>query len=135
MFGLVALLTRKGPVIDLAQRAPEFSIARRETLAMWTHAAMMMAAGPSDRAALVWRRDCPSSEWVAGRGYAYAVTDRGLYMGGLQRDPAGAHFLKVQNTRLGRAVEPELWPEVKLYDPVTLASTVLSLLATGVLAC
>jgi putative ABC transport system permease protein len=36
---------------------------------------------------------------------------------------------------LGRAVEAELWPGVKPYDPVTLASTVLLLLATGVLAC
>src|SRR5271156_6025616 len=34
MFGLVALLTRKRPVIDLGQRAPECSIARREALAM-----------------------------------------------------------------------------------------------------
>ena len=36
---------------------------------------------------------------------------------------------------LGRAVEAELWPGVKPYDPVTLASTVLILLATGVTAC
>jgi putative ABC transport system permease protein len=36
---------------------------------------------------------------------------------------------------LGRAVEAELWPGVKPYDPVTLVSTVLLLLATGVLAC
>jgi putative ABC transport system permease protein len=36
---------------------------------------------------------------------------------------------------LGRAVEAELWPGVKPYDPVTLASTVVLLLATGVLAC
>src|ERR1700691_209069 len=46
---------------------------------------------PSDRAALVWRRDCATSEWVAGGGDASAVTDRGLYLGGLQRNPAGAH--------------------------------------------
>jgi hypothetical protein len=45
MFGLVALLTRKRPVIDLAQRAPESSIARRETLAMWAYAALVMVAG------------------------------------------------------------------------------------------
>jgi len=36
---------------------------------------------------------------------------------------------------LGRAVEAELWPGVKPYDPATLVSTVLLLLATGVLAC
>jgi hypothetical protein len=45
MFGLVALLTRKRPVIDLAQRAPESSIARREALAMWAYAAVVMVAG------------------------------------------------------------------------------------------
>jgi putative ABC transport system permease protein len=36
---------------------------------------------------------------------------------------------------LGRAVEAQLWPGVKPYDPATLAGTVLLLLATGVLAC
>jgi len=36
---------------------------------------------------------------------------------------------------LGRAVEAQLWPGVKPYDPATLASTVLLLLATSVLAC
>ena len=36
---------------------------------------------------------------------------------------------------LGRAVEAELWPGVKPYDPATLATTVLLLLTTGVLAC
>jgi hypothetical protein len=45
VFGLVVLLTRKRPVIDLAQRAPESSIARGETLAMWAYAAMVMVAG------------------------------------------------------------------------------------------
>ena len=45
MFGLVALLTRKRPVFDLAQRAPECSIARRETLAIWAYAAVVMVAG------------------------------------------------------------------------------------------
>jgi hypothetical protein len=45
MFGLVVLLTRKRPVIDLAQRAPESSVARRETLAMWGYAAVVMVAG------------------------------------------------------------------------------------------
>jgi hypothetical protein len=45
MFGLVALLTRKRPVIDLGQRAPESSIARRETLAMWAYAAVVLVVG------------------------------------------------------------------------------------------
>jgi len=45
MFGLVVLLTRKRPVIGLAQRAPESSIARRETLAMWAYVALVMVAG------------------------------------------------------------------------------------------
>jgi magnesium-transporting ATPase (P-type) len=45
MFGLVALLTRKLPVIDLAQHAPKSSIAQRETLAMWAYAAVVMVAG------------------------------------------------------------------------------------------
>jgi hypothetical protein len=45
MFGLVVLLTRKRPMIDLAQRAPEGSIARRETLAMWAYAAVVMVGG------------------------------------------------------------------------------------------
>ena len=35
---------------------------------------------------------------------------------------------------LGRAVQAELWPGVKPYDPVTLVSTILVLLVTGVLA-
>jgi len=45
MFGLVALLTRKRPVIDLAQCAPELSTTRRETLAMWADVAVVMVAG------------------------------------------------------------------------------------------
>jgi hypothetical protein len=45
MFGLVALLTRKRRVIDLGQRAPESSTARRETLAMLCYAAIVMVAG------------------------------------------------------------------------------------------
>jgi hypothetical protein len=45
MFGLVALLTRKRHVPDLAQRAPEGSIARRETLAIWAYVAVVMVAG------------------------------------------------------------------------------------------
>ncbi len=45
VFGLVALLTRKRPVIDLGQRAPEARIAGRETLAIWAYAAVVMVAG------------------------------------------------------------------------------------------
>ena len=45
MFGLVALLTRKRPVIDLGQRAPECGIAGREALAMWVYAAVVRVAG------------------------------------------------------------------------------------------
>jgi hypothetical protein len=45
VLGLVVLLTRKQPVIDMAQRAPETAIARRETLAMWAYAAVVMVAG------------------------------------------------------------------------------------------
>ena len=45
MFGLVALMTRKRPVIDLALRAPENSIAQRETLAVWAYVAVVMVAG------------------------------------------------------------------------------------------
>src|SRR6202050_325433 len=45
MFGLVALLTRKRPVIDLGQRAPGCGTARREALAMWAYAAVVMVAG------------------------------------------------------------------------------------------
>jgi hypothetical protein len=45
MFCLVAVLTRKRTLVDLGQRAPERSIARRETLAMWAYAAVVMVAG------------------------------------------------------------------------------------------
>jgi hypothetical protein len=45
VFGLVALLTRKRPVFDLGLRAPEAAIARRETLAIWAYAAVVMVAG------------------------------------------------------------------------------------------
>jgi putative ABC transport system permease protein len=36
---------------------------------------------------------------------------------------------------IGRAVQAQLWPGVKPYDPATLATTVLLLLATGAMAC
>ncbi len=54
---------------------------------------------------------------------------------GLRLVLAGVAVGLVVSLLLGRAVEAELWPGVKPYDPVTLASTVLLLLATGVLAC
>lgn len=54
---------------------------------------------------------------------------------GLRLVLAGVAVGLVASLLLGRAVEAELWPGVKSYDPATLASTVLLLLATGVLAC
>jgi hypothetical protein len=45
IFGLVMLLTRKRPVIDLGQRAPESSTAGHEALAVWVYAAVVMVAG------------------------------------------------------------------------------------------
>jgi predicted permease len=54
---------------------------------------------------------------------------------GLRLVLAGVAVGLVVSLLLGRAVASELWPGVKPYDPATLASTVLLLLATGVLAC
>jgi putative ABC transport system permease protein len=54
---------------------------------------------------------------------------------GLRLVLAGVAVGLVVSLLLGRAVEAQLWPAVKPYDPATLASTVLLLLATGVLAC
>jgi putative ABC transport system permease protein len=54
---------------------------------------------------------------------------------GLRLVLAGVVVGLIVSLLLGRAVEAELWPGVKPYDPATLASTVLLLLATGVLAC
>jgi len=54
---------------------------------------------------------------------------------GLMPVLAGVVVGLIVSLLLGRAVEAELWPGVKPYDPVTLASTVALLLATGVLAC
>ena len=45
LFGLIELLTRKRPVMDLALRSPESSIARHETLAVWAYVAVVMIAG------------------------------------------------------------------------------------------
>jgi putative ABC transport system permease protein len=54
---------------------------------------------------------------------------------GLRLVLAGVAVGLVVSLLLGRAVEAQLWPGVKPYDPATLASTVFLLLATGVLAC
>jgi putative ABC transport system permease protein len=54
---------------------------------------------------------------------------------GLRLVLAGVAVGLVVSVLLGRAVDAELWPPVKPYDPAILASTVLLLLATGVLAC
>ena len=54
---------------------------------------------------------------------------------GLRLVLAGVAVGLVVSLVLGRAVEAQLWPGVKPYDLATLASTVLLLLATGVLAC
>jgi hypothetical protein len=43
--GLVALLTRRRPMPDLAQRAPERALALRETLAVWLYGAVVLVAG------------------------------------------------------------------------------------------
>jgi putative ABC transport system permease protein len=58
-----------------------------------------------------------------------------VILAGLRLVATGVAVGLVVSLLLGRAVEAELWPGVKPYDPVTLASTVLLLLATGVLAC
>ena len=54
---------------------------------------------------------------------------------GLRLVLAGVTLGLVVSVLLGRAIEAELWPGVKPYDPATLASMVLLLLTTGVLAC
>jgi hypothetical protein len=43
--GLVALITRRRAIPDLAARAPERSIALRETVYMWIYAAIVLLAG------------------------------------------------------------------------------------------
>ena len=58
-----------------------------------------------------------------------------VIVAGLRLVLAGVAIGLVVSLLLGRAVEAQLWPGVKPYDPVTLASTVVLLLATGVLAC
>ena len=58
-----------------------------------------------------------------------------VIMAGLRLVAAGVAVGLAVSLLLGRAVEAQLWPGVKAYDPATLAGTVLVLLATGVLAC
>ncbi len=54
---------------------------------------------------------------------------------GLRLVLAGVGVGLVVSLFLGRAVEAQLWPGVKPYDPVTFAGTIVLLLATGALAC
>jgi predicted lysophospholipase L1 biosynthesis ABC-type transport system permease subunit len=58
-----------------------------------------------------------------------------VIIAGLRLVLAGVAVGLAVSLLLGRAVESQLWPGVKPYDPTTLASTVLVLLAIGVLAC
>jgi putative ABC transport system permease protein len=60
---------------------------------------------------------------------------RSVIVAGLRLVLVGVAVGLVVSLLLGRAVESELWPGVKPYDPATLAGTVLLLLATAVLAC
>lgn len=43
--GLVALITRRRPMPDLAERAPERGVAWRETLLLWVYGAVVLVAG------------------------------------------------------------------------------------------
>ncbi|MFZ0885718.1 MAG: hypothetical protein WAN14_20115 [Candidatus Acidiferrales bacterium] len=43
--GLVALITRRRPMPDLASRAPERGVALRETLLLWIYGAAVLLAG------------------------------------------------------------------------------------------
>ena len=54
---------------------------------------------------------------------------------GLQLVAAGVAIGLIVSLLLGRVMEAELWRGVKPYDPVTLASMALLLLAIGALAC
>ena len=45
LIGLVGLITRRRPMPDLAARAPERSIALRETMALWIYCAVVLVAG------------------------------------------------------------------------------------------
>jgi putative ABC transport system permease protein len=54
---------------------------------------------------------------------------------GLRLVTGGVAIGLVVSLLLGRAIQSELSPNVKPYDPLTLAGTTLLLLATGILAC
>lgn len=43
--GIVALLTRRRPILDLGQRAPERAVARQEIAALWLYGAIVLVAG------------------------------------------------------------------------------------------
>jgi hypothetical protein len=45
LVGIVSLLARRRPLPNLAERAPERSIAMRETIAMWMYGAIVLFAG------------------------------------------------------------------------------------------
>lgn len=45
LIGVVALLTRRRPVLDLGQRAPERAMALREVVALWIYGAVVLVAG------------------------------------------------------------------------------------------
>ncbi len=45
LIGIVSLLARRRPFLNLAERAPERGIALRETLAMWIYGAFVLFAG------------------------------------------------------------------------------------------
>ena len=68
-------------------------------------------------------------------GAERGIVLRLVILGGLRLVLAGVAVGLCASLLLGRAVESELWPGVKPYDPLTLASTVSLLLATGALAC
>jgi putative ABC transport system permease protein len=54
---------------------------------------------------------------------------------GLRLVTAGVAIGLSVSLLLGRAIEAELWPGIKPYDPGTLAGTTLLLMGTGALAC
>lgn len=45
LIGVVALLTRRRPILDLGQRAPERAVALREVAALWVYGAIVLVAG------------------------------------------------------------------------------------------
>ena len=45
LIGIVALLTRRRPILDLGQRAPERAVALKEVAALWVYGAIVLVAG------------------------------------------------------------------------------------------